>query len=98
MIFDDKAKELLKAIFMEKMMEDHPAEISAKIEEENISVHFSGRLIDILVLALEIAEKAAKKCELSCEDFCGILKNGWKIDDSAVEKKFNDIFGDLFKD
>jgi hypothetical protein len=32
MIFDDKAKDLLKAIYMEKMMEDHPAEISAKIE------------------------------------------------------------------
>lgn len=98
MIFDDKAKDFIKAILMEKMMEEHPAEISAKIKEGNISLRFSGRRIDILALALEIAEKAAKKCELSCEDFCGILKDGWKIDDSAVEKKFNDIFGDLFED
>lgn len=32
MIFDDKAKDLLKAILMEEMMEDHPAEIRAKME------------------------------------------------------------------
>lgn len=98
MIFDDKAKDLIKAILMEKMMEDHPAEISAKIKEGNMSLHFSGRGIDILALALEIAEKAAKKCGTSCEDFCGMLKDGWNIDDSIAEKKFKDIFGDLFQD
>lgn len=31
MIFDDKAKDFIKTILMEKMMEDHPAEIGAKI-------------------------------------------------------------------
>lgn len=61
MNFDDKAKDLIKAILMEKMMEDHPTEINAKIKEGNISLHFSGRGIDILALALEIAEQAAKK-------------------------------------
>lgn len=84
MIFDYKAKDLNKAIFMEKMMEDHPAEINAKIKEGQICLHFSGRLIDNLVLALEIAEKAAKKCGVSCEDFCGALKDGWEKEDSAV--------------
>lgn len=76
MIFDDKAKDLLKAILMEKMMEDHPAEIGAKIKEGKVLFHFSGRSIDILALALEIAEKAAKKCGASCEDFCAMLKDG----------------------
>lgn len=38
MIFDDKAKDLIKAILMEKMMEDHPAEISAKIKEGKINL------------------------------------------------------------
>lgn len=98
MIFDDKAKDLLKAKLMEKMILDHPAEINAKIKEGNISLHFSGRRIDILVLALEIAEQAAKKCGASCEDFCGMLKTGWNREDSIVEKKFEDIFGDLFQD
>lgn len=98
MIFDDKAKDLIKAILMEKMMEDHPAEISAKVKEGKIKLYFSGRGVDILALALEIAEKAAKKCGASCEDLCGMLKIGWEKEDSAVEKKFNDIFGDLFQD
>lgn len=98
MIFDDKAKDFIKAILMEKMMEEHPAEISAKIKEGNVSLRFSGRSIDILALALEIAEKAAKKCGASCEDFCAMLKDGWNKDDSIAEEKFKDIFGDLFKD
>lgn len=98
MIFDDKAKDLIKAILMEKMMEDHPAEIGAKIKEGKVLFHFSGRSIDILALALEIAEKAAKKCGASCEDFCAMLKDGWNKEDSIAEKKFKDIFGDLFKD
>lgn len=98
MIFDDKAKDLIKAILMEKMMEDHPTEINAKIKEGNISLHFSGRCIDILALALEIAEQAAKKCGASCEDFCGMLKTGRNQEDSIVEKKFKDIFGDLFQE
>lgn len=98
MIFADKAKDFIKAILMEKMMEEHPAEISAKIKEGNISLRFSGRSIDILALALEIAEKAAKKCGASCEDFCAMLKDGWNKDDSIAEEKFKDIFGDLFED
>ena len=98
MIFDDKAKDFIKAILMEKMIEEHPAEISAKIKEGNISINFSGRGIDILALALEIAEKAAKKCGASCEDFCGMLKDGWNIDESIAEKKFKDICVDLFQD
>lgn len=98
MIFDDKAKDFIKAILMEKMMEDHPAEISAKIKEGEVLLHFSGRGIDVLALALEIAEKAAKKCGASCEDFCAMLKDGWNKDDSIAEEKFKDIFGDLFKD
>ena len=63
MIFDDKAKDLLKAILMEKMMEDHPAEIGAKIKEGKVLFHFSGRSIDILALALEIAERLQKNAE-----------------------------------
>lgn len=98
MIFDDKAKDFIKAILMEKMMEDHPAEISAKIKEGEVLLHFSGRGFDVLALALEIAEKAAKKCGASCEDFCAMLKDGWNKDDSIAEEKFKDIFGDLFKD
>ena len=27
-----------------------------------------------------------------------LLKAGWNIEDSIAEKKFKDIFGDLFKD
>lgn len=98
MIFDDKAKDQIKAILMEKMMEDHPAEINAKIKKGLIHYRFSGRRIDILALTFEIAEKVAKKCEVSYEEFCEMLKNSWKKEDSDVEKKFKDIFGDLFKD
>lgn len=98
MIFDDKAKDFIKAILMEKMMEDHPAEISAKIKEGEVLLHFSGKGFDVLALALEIAEKAAKKCGASCEDICAMLKDGWNKDDSIAEEKFKDIFGDLFKD
>lgn len=61
MIFDDKAKDLLKAILTEKIMEDHPAEIRAKMENYSINLSFSGRRCDILALALVIAEKTAKK-------------------------------------
>lgn len=61
MNFDDKAKDLLKAILMEKIMEDHPAEIRAKMENYSINLSFNGRGCDILALALDIAEKTAKK-------------------------------------
>lgn len=98
MIFDDKAKDLLKAILTEKIMEDHPAEIRAKMENYSINLSFSGRGCDILALALDIAEKTAKKLGISYDDFCGMLKKGWNIEDSFVEKKFKDIFGDLFQD
>lgn len=98
MNFDDKAKDLIKALLMEKMMEDRPAEISAKIKEGEILLHFSGRGVDILMLAFEIAEEAAKKIGVSCEDFCAMLKDGWEKKDSDVEKNFKNIFGDLFKD
>lgn len=74
MIFDDKAKDMIKAILMEKMMEDHPAEINAKIKEGDISLRFSGRCIDILILALEIAEKAAKKAEYHVRIFAECSK------------------------
>lgn len=98
MNFDDKAKDLLKAIMMEKIMEDHPAEIRAKMENYSINLSFSGRGCDILVLALDIAEKTAKKLGISYDDFCGMLKTGWDKEDSIVEKRFKDVFGDLFKD
>lgn len=98
MNFDDKAKDLLKAILMEKIMEDHPAEIRAKMENYSINLSFSGRGCDILALALDIAEKTAKKLGISYDDFCGMLKTGWDKEDSIAEKKFKDIFGDLFKD
>ncbi|MEE3493539.1 MAG: hypothetical protein VZR06_00165 [Butyrivibrio sp.] len=98
MIFDDKAKDLLKAILMEEMMEDHPAEIRAKMENCLINYTFSGRGRDVLALAIEIAEKTAKKLEISYDDFCKMLKIRWNQEDSIVEKKFKDIFGDLFKD
>lgn len=98
MNFDDKAKDLLKAIMMEKIMEDHPAEIRAKMENYSINLSFSGRGCDILALALDIAEKIAKKLGISYEDFCGMLKEGWNKEDSIAEKKFKDIFGDLFKE
>lgn len=38
MIFDDKAKDLLKAILMEEMMKDYPAEIRAKMERITQSI------------------------------------------------------------
>lgn len=98
MIFDDKAKDLLKAILMEEMMKDYPAEIRAKMENNSINLSFSGRGCDILALALDIAEKTAKKLGISYDDFCGMLKTGWNREDSIVEKKFKDIFGDLFQD
>lgn len=100
MIFDDKAKDLLKAIMTEKIMEDYPAEIRAKMENHLIDFSFRGRGCDILALALEIAEKTAKKLGISYDDFCGMLKTGWNKEDSIAdaEKKFKDIFGDLFKD
>lgn len=98
MNFDDKAKDLLKAILMEKIMEDHPAEIRAKMENYSINLSFSGRGCDILALALDIAEKTAKKLEISYDDFCGMLKTSWDKEDSIAEKRFKDVFGDLFKD
>lgn len=88
-------KKMLKEILMKKMMENHPAEITAKLENDHISLHFSGRGVDILAIALEIAEKAAKRCDASCDDFCGMLKAGWNKDDSFAERKFEEIFGDL---
>lgn len=60
MIFDDKANDLLKAILMEEMMKNYPAEIRAKMENNSINLYFSGRGCDILALALDIAEKTAK--------------------------------------
>lgn len=98
MNFDDKAKDLIKAILMEKIMEDHPAEIRAKMENYSINLSFSGRGCDILALALDIAEKTAKKLGITYDDFCEMLKKGWNIEDSIAEKRFKDIFGDLFKD
>lgn len=98
MNLDDKAKDLLKAIMTEKIMEDHPAEIRAKMENHLIDLAFSGRGCDILELAFHIAEKTAKKLGISCDDFCEMLKKGWIKEDSIAEKKFKDIFGDLFKD
>ena len=98
MIFDDKAKDLIKALLMEKIMEDHPAEIRAKMENYSINLSFSGRGCDILALALDIAEKTAKKLGISYDDFCGMLKTGWDKEDSIAEKRFKDVFGDLFKD
>lgn len=98
MNFDDKAKDLLKSILMEKIMEDHPTEIRAKMENHSINLSFSGRECDILALALDIAEKTAKKIGISDDDFCGMLKECWNKEDSIAEKKFKDIFGDLFKE
>lgn len=98
MNFDDKAKDLLKAIMTEKIMEDYPAEIRAKMENHLIDFSFKGRGCDLLTLALEIAEKTAKQLGISYDDFCGMLKKGWNIEDSFVEKKFKDLFGDLFQD
>lgn len=69
MIFDDKAKDLIKALLMEKIMEDHPAEIRAKMENYSINLSFSGRGCDILALALDIAEKTAKKLGITYDDF-----------------------------
>lgn len=63
-----------------------------------LTVSFSGRGCDILALALDIAEKTAKKLGISYDDFCGMLKEGWNKEDSIAEKKFKDIFGDLFKE
>ncbi len=91
MIFDDKAKDFIKAILMEKMMEDRQAEISAKMKEGGIDIHFNGLGIDILILALAIAENAAKKCGVSCEDFYSMLKDGCSAKDSDVEKKFREF-------
>lgn len=98
MNFDDKAKDLIKTLLIEKIMEDHPAEISAKMENYSINLTLRGRGCDILALALEIAEKTAKKIGISYDDFCEMLKTGWNKEDSIAEKKFKDIFGDLFKD
>lgn len=98
MNFDDKAKELIKALLMEKIMEDHPAEISAKMENFSINLTLRGRGCDILALALNIAEKTSKKKGISYDDFCEMLKTGWNKEDSIAEKKFKDIFGDLFQD
>ena len=99
MNFDDKAKDFIKAILMEKMMEDRQAEINAKMKEGGIDIHFNGLGIDILVLALAIVENAAKQCGVSCEDLCAMLKDGWRAKDSDVdvEKKFKNLFGDLFQ-
>lgn len=74
MNFDDKAKELIKALLMEKIMEDHPAEISAKMENFSINLTLRGRGCDILALALDIAEKTSKKIGISYDDFCEMLK------------------------
>lgn len=98
MNFDDKAKDLIEALLMEKIMEDHPAEIRAKMENNSINLSFSGRGCDILELALDIAEKTAKKIGITYDDFCEMLKKSWNIEDSIAEKKFKDIFGNLFKE
>lgn len=98
MNFDDKAKDLIKDLLMEKIMEDHPAEISAKMENYSINLTLRGRRCDILALTLEIAEKTVKKLGISYDDFCEMLKTVWNKEDSIAEKKFKDIFGDLFKE
>lgn len=95
MIFDDKAKDQIKAILMEKMMEDHPAEINAKIKEGLIHYRFSGRRIDVLALALEIAEKVAKKCGVSYGEFCEMLKNSWKKKIQTLKRNLK-IYSEIF--
>lgn len=94
----DELKELLKELFLKKAMEDHPAEIVAKRENDNINLRFNGRKIDILALSLDIAEKAAKRCNASCDDFCEMLKKGWDYSDCTYESKFEEVFGDLFEE
>lgn len=94
---NDEMKDTLKKLFIKKAMEGHPAEVSAKMEKDNIHTRLIGRGIDILTLALNIAEKSCEKTGTSCEDFCKLLKKSWR-EEVKYEEKFNEIFGDLFED
>lgn len=94
---NDEMKDMLKKLFIKKAMEEHPAEVSAKMEKDNIRTRIIGRGIDVLTLALNIAEKSCKETGTSCEDFCKLLKKGWS-EEVNYEEKFNEIFGDLFED
>ena len=88
----------LRKLFMNVFYEDHPASIQAEIDKDGeLRIHIEGRGIELLVLALEIAENVGKKLKLSKKDYIEILQEGWN-EDSNKNDDVPNIFKKMFDD